>query len=767
MWKNGDTGGVRKALAFSFVVLGLSSLVAQVLLVRELLGVFYGNEFFIGWTLFAWLAWTAAGALLAGRLHAGPGNSVRPLVICHALAAVLMPALLAGIRAGPTLLGGVPGAVPDLLPAMGFALAALAPLCLVLGAQFVFASRAWPGGERVDASQVLGRGYLLETAGFVAGGLLFSFYLVAARETSVAGLIGCLNAMAGFVLCLGFRDRSPGLRLALVAAVAVLVPAAVYSPRIERETAAWRFPGQLLVEARNSIYGNLAVTAIARQLNFYENGLLLGTEDEQLASEPLAHYPMLWHPDPRRVLLIGGGFNGALGEILKHGPEHVEYLELDPVLIDMAQRYTGAARRQALADPRVETIFADGRFYLARLAAAGSTGRYDVVLVNLPGPGTALISRFYSREFFRDVRRQLAPGGVLAVRLGFSPDYLGRELENLGAAIYQTLRAEFASVALLPEYEILFLATAGDTPAPAAADLVARYRQRGLKTDFVIPPAMEERLGNDRIGQVRAAFDANRTAQINRDSRPIACAYTFAYWLRSFHPRAAAFASRASAARWPWGAGLAGLALLGMRAALRRRPERLGPWAMGVGGFTLMACELVLLLGFQMFCGYLYHRLALILAALMLGMAIGTWLGTRCSGTATARRLAMLHALAAGYALAVAGILQLYASAGPRPPAEVEGLFLLLAAVIGGVAGFEFPAANGVYLAGAGLERKAGVVYGADLAGSCLGAMLIGLWALPVLGTATTLGILTALNAGAAVIARRQESASRPAPPRS
>ena len=61
----------------------------------------------------------------------------------------------------------------DLLPALGFTLAALAPLCLVQGAQFVWASRAWRrAGEKAEASQALGRGYALETAGFVAGGLL-------------------------------------------------------------------------------------------------------------------------------------------------------------------------------------------------------------------------------------------------------------------------------------------------------------------------------------------------------------------------------------------------------------------------------------------------------------------------------------------------------------------------------------------------------------------------------------------------------------------
>ena len=89
---------MNKALAGSFVVLGGASLVAQVLAVRELLYVFYGNEFFMGWALFAWLFWVAAGAWMAGRRGGRMPSGTKPLAICHAAAAVALPAVLICIR---------------------------------------------------------------------------------------------------------------------------------------------------------------------------------------------------------------------------------------------------------------------------------------------------------------------------------------------------------------------------------------------------------------------------------------------------------------------------------------------------------------------------------------------------------------------------------------------------------------------------------------------------------------------------------------------
>ena len=126
--------------------------------------------------------------------------------------------------------------------------------------------------------------------------------------------------------------------------------------------------------------------------------------------------------------------------------------------------------------------------------------------------------------------------------------------------------------------------------------------------------------------------------------------------------------------------------------------------------------------------------------------------------------MAGIHALIAAHAAGFALFMRFLGSAAPGPSAGMEGAFLLLAAAIGGLVGFEYPVANRMYLAGeAENGRKGGVIYGVDLAGSSLGALLVGLWALPVLGVGATLAILAALNAAVAVIATRLGSARHPA----
>ena len=80
------------------------------------------------------------------------------------------------------------------------------------------------------------------------------------------------------------------------------------------------------------------------------------------------------------------------------------------------------------------------------------------------------------------MRRLLASDGVLAVRLPFAPDYLCRELENLGVSIDRALRAEFPAVSLLPDYDLLYVASPSAAPEPTAATLQARYQVRGFRT---------------------------------------------------------------------------------------------------------------------------------------------------------------------------------------------------------------------------------------------------------------------------------------------
>ncbi|OQA29333.1 MAG: spermidine synthase [Verrucomicrobia bacterium ADurb.Bin345] len=389
-------------------------------------------------------------------------------------------------------------------------------------------------------------------------------------------------------------------------------------------------------------------------------------------------------------------------------------------------------------------IAQDGRFFLNHLAGSPT---YDVMIFNLPNPSTILINRLYTEEAFRLARTLLKPGGLLSTHLAFSPDYLSPELENLGASLYRTLTAVFDSVIVLPEYTAFYIASADRPLELDPKPLISRFVERAIATSYISVPYLEYRLTTDRIEQVLTAFKANRTAVANRDTRPIACYYNLVHWISSLHPRAAQAMAVAGRAKPRHIAAALSAFFAIMLLRLRRAPGGASLWAMAVASFTLMACEVAIILGFQIFYGYLYYRISLIIACLMLGMAAGSWAAVQVQPGIRSSTLMKLHAELALYAALLIPLFGVLAPAMQRNALVVQVLFLAMAALLGGFVGFEYAAVTTLYLAAHHDDhRRTGWVYAVDIIGSCAGSLLISMWLLPVVGLPPILTALCALN---------------------
>jgi len=128
--------------------------------------------------------------------------------------------------------------------------------------------------------------------------------------------------------------------------------------------------------------------------------------DESGYHEMLAHVPLLTHPDPRRVLIVGGGDGGALREVLKHpGVEQVDLCEIDEAVIDASTRYLPALSC-AFDDPRASVHIADGIQYVG-----DHPDSWDVILVDSSDPkGPA--EGIFKESFYQTLKNALSPGGV-------------------------------------------------------------------------------------------------------------------------------------------------------------------------------------------------------------------------------------------------------------------------------------------------------------------------------------------------------------------
>lgn len=161
--------------------------------------------------------------------------------------------------------------------------------------------------------------------------------------------------------------------------------------------------------------------------------------DEFIYHESLVHPVMLAHPDPRRVLVIGGGEGATLREVLAHRTvERVTMVDIDEEVVNICRRFLPSFHQGSFDDTRVDLCFADAREFLSR-----GDDKFDVIIVDLADPvegGPACL--LYTREFYQLVRNSLADGGIAVIQSEPAGWLNGQNF----AAINNTLKVVFPLV---------------------------------------------------------------------------------------------------------------------------------------------------------------------------------------------------------------------------------------------------------------------------------------------------------------------------------
>jgi spermidine synthase len=750
----GSALGSRTAL----VLCGFTAVVGQIVLMRELIQVFNGNEIVLGILLATWLLGTAVGSALASATGLGRVKPRLTTAVFECLLAASLPATIWALRSVKAFFQTVPGELVGTVPMLVTSLECLSLFCVTSGALFVAAAGMAETERELSARAAASTAYLLEAAGSAMGGILASVVLVRWCDAfQIAVFAGLLNLCLAVSLLLRLR-RAQVAVLTGVALISFLPLLLSLAPRWDAGTREQLWRGFHVVGARESIYGNLVVTETGDNepgtiRSLYENGEILANAPDPAAAEEGVHYALLEHPAPRRVLLISGGLNGAVFEVLKHPTVvSLDYAELDPTLIEMAREYFPAQTAGFDSDSRVHLQLVDGRRYLSE-----TRKRFDVVIIAVPDPQTAQLNRFYTAEFFQLVRAHLGPGGLVAIQFRSSEEAISPDLAAFLRSIRRTLSDVFPYQAVIPGETIHFFGALD--PGTLTSDpqvLIARLRERKLATQYVREYFIPYRMTPDRMQQVEIDLTPSATTPVNRDFTPIAYAFDVVLWSAQFKSRYAEwfrwtehidFRRVASAAIF---ALLAGIAVLVFLPGSDRRERAAAGVCVAATGFTLMALQIFLLLGFQAVYGYVYAELSVLIGLFMAGMGLGAWLAMYPSATSTVWRLAtvqLLVVLAAPMTLLVVTLAGQFSS-GTGTWIAAQIAFPAMATVSGLLGGYQFAVAAGVFLR---KQAGLGVLYAIDLLGGCVGALALTTFLIPIFGFWRTAWLALIVN-GAAVL---------------
>jgi spermidine synthase len=676
-------------------LLGFLATSDQILLLREFSAYFYGNELTYGIVLASWLLWGSIGSLMSPRMRLQPQRFPR----LYLAVAVLLPISLLSLRFSRFLFGLAPGELSGLMPVFFMSLGVCLLVSFPLGVLFVF--NVIRSGGRIE--QV----FILESLGAAVGGILVQVAVIPlVSHWQAVSLVGGLSTI---LVAVSFgKKQFRAWWLLIFAALAAFSLLDLPSQRKH-------WSPFVLAASRDSL-----------QLSLYSNGAHVYSYPDPAAAEEAVHFAMLQRPEAQKILLVGGGAGGSLGEILKYPRAEADYVELDPEIIKLSQRYLPAEETKFMK--RVRVYSTDGRAYLKNFS-----GKYDVIILNLPEPSTALINRFFTREFFSLARSRLSPGGVFSFGVSSAENYIGPELRQFLSSLYFTSQDVYPLVKIVPGERNIFLASSADlTLSPET--LVQRMRQFGLNTRYVSAAYLFSRLHPLRQKNLTDQVLAG-PRKINRDLVPVSFFFSSVLWssqFSGFEKSLLVLISRLSPI-WLAACPLAffSLIILFFRIKKRRTADLLMPLA--VMGLTTIVVEITLLVWYQARYGYLYGRIALLLSSFMLGLFLGSLSASRRKEHSPAG----LTCVQFGFVLFLFLLLIVVRSTPP------EFLSFALLVLMGGLSGELFIISNTLYLKE---KLNYGLGYGLDLGGSFCGALITSSILIPLAGLTYVLVIVFLLN---------------------
>lgn len=571
------------------IFLGIISILAQTILLREMLVEVNGNEIVFAVYLSLWLLLIACGSYFARFTKI----SEKAVFFSFSFLLFIVPLQFNFIRILASAFALVSGQIINIPAIFLLGWLILAPGCLLSGFLFPHLCNLLKNEEKP-----VHKGYILECLGIIIGSICFAISVWFLPQFS---LLCLLSAIAFFILFLSFRRKALLIPLMLFL---LILP---FSNFIYKKNYSNRYSPQTLLSSQDSHYGRLDITETHGQKNYYWNGELFAADDNEMYAQQMVNFILLQHPEPAEILLVGGLLNGFIPEILEYDSvQNIDYLEMDQNIPEQAENVE-----------KVNFIQSDPVRYIQR-----TTKKYDLIFLDLPDPSSLFLNRFYTQEFFRSLTKILKDSlSVVAITLSSGTNFMTTEIISLNSTIYHTFSAEFSQSILIPSNKNIYIGSSGDYISNKVPVLQQRNQ---LEKPWFNETVIFEKCNELRVEQVLHAI-YSVPAQDNTFSDPRAYLSTILLWTHISDVRLGTIIRFFQSHLWL--IFIIGFLLIFVIGVVGSILSRSGEHSININIFSIslvnFVMQLVLLNLFQMRFGYVYFVIFLFTASFMVGLITG------------------------------------------------------------------------------------------------------------------------------------------------
>ncbi len=735
---------MKKVLRLAILTTGFSGFFVQMLLLREFLIIFTGNELSIGIILTSWLISEGIGSYLSGKKSKNFISNEENFSILTTIFTIYFSFSIYLIRILKNILDISINQPVGVFQILYSSFLILFLPAFIHGALFTLSCKIY-SNILDEKRKSAGYAYIYETTGTILGGVIWTFLLSINRFHSfyISFLISSLNFFTSFLVAI-FLFNKDKIKIKIIKIFSIFLFLlnnylifTNYPEKIHKISLLKQWKGLNIINYQNSIYGNICLIENQQQYSFFLNGRHLSTipiPDIEYIRK-FVHLPLLLHPKPEKVLIISGNFE-MINEVLKYETiKLIEYVEIDKTLIQIINTLPYHLTK-VFKNQKVKIINEDGRFYLSKTKES-----YDLIFLGISEPSDLLSNRFFTKEFFNIVKNKLNEDGILVFDLFGSLSYPNQELIKLHRCIFETLNLIFKgynastyNVRVIPgSGSFLYLAAKNDK-------ILWIYEISPQKQiDSIYYPDYRI-LHYGWFNFYLNTIKKEKIIDVNRDFKPVGVFYSIAYWNTIFAPYIRHIFKFVE--KLKIGPILIFILLILLILILERKNKKTFytiPFCIFSTGFSVMIFNLMIIFSFQVIYGYVFHLIGILTTFFMGGLIIGALLANLISkyNIKPLKIFKLTEILIIFYSILLPLFIIIFSKLSfiIHPFHFIIFIFPLLSLVSGFLAGIQFPIGNIIYLKNQdNVGKTAGILYCSDLLGGCIGGLLGCLVLFPVLG---------------------------------